>query len=460
MDANSKNNAAENVAAPAANDNQESSASAPPKEGRLTGEAKLKLVSDAIDKLDAEPTPEEKEEFERTKTELRDLAEKHDEVGWKLGRKAREVLKRHDLGKFGYSSPRDFFTREVSRVEYSTILKYVAVAEKYTEEEVLRDGMMKLYLRITHHGVVNGEDTPMDPEKEQFQVPQEDGSVATKRFDECSKDDLESAVRYAKAQKSGRSPSQKPAPTKTEAPSTTPSDGPPLQALTTPLEGKVGEITRAIDAAAQKVATAKALGTQISGSLKQGVQGVGRVFGQHKKALIIGTIAFVVLGAAGGVVSRFIQGSFRVPAATKSIRPQPIPREPPKAIEPTREPQPAPVPVQQKQDVPKPAPVEVKKVEKPEPAPVKERAEAPKKPVSTRVPSHVQPKAPSTPIAPALLDAAEKLYLQAYTERQYDPADAKTKLERVIKWIPAGQEIRTKAERLLSEIDRQQAAPH
>ncbi len=176
----------------------------------------------------------------------------------------------------------------------------------------------------------------------------------------------------------------------------------------------------------------------VSLSLKQRVLAF---VGKHKKAIAICAAATALGPMAGGIVDWLTP-----PRSPKTAR---------RVVEPVRTeptpPAPPPVkPIETKKETP---PVTPKKApaSRPEPRRVSQ-AQPGRGPNSNPKDAGEHVAAKSVP--PSLIEMAEKLYLEAYEQRGYDPEAAAAKFERIVRLVPPGFEVHEKAKRRLEEIER------
>lgn len=118
---------------------------------------------------------------------------------YQLGWLYNYVVDRELAQQGGYKDAADFFHKEVKVVSQSTLTIHGAVARAFTATACVKYGVHALYALLAYEKVARIEADGNEPGPTLVQVPQEDGTVAPKPFEQCTVDELKRAAKHLRA---------------------------------------------------------------------------------------------------------------------------------------------------------------------------------------------------------------------------------------------------------------------
>jgi hypothetical protein len=115
---------------------------------------------------------------------IRELLEKVDEGNaWEIGAEVNEIERYRLAWGAGYRGTRDCLKQQIRNYKSRTVDRYARVAKYFSKETTVEFGVRRLDALITHQLRVYRRVTGLlDCE---IQVPQENGSLVTKKFKDC-----------------------------------------------------------------------------------------------------------------------------------------------------------------------------------------------------------------------------------------------------------------------------------
>jgi hypothetical protein len=103
----------------------------------------------------------------------------------------------------GYKNAPDFFRREVKELSTSVLALYGAVARHFSEDIAQEYGMSNLGALLSYAANARLDLPPGDPGSVSIQVPGKDGKVTVKRFADCSRAEIQAAIRRVRGHDEG-----------------------------------------------------------------------------------------------------------------------------------------------------------------------------------------------------------------------------------------------------------------
>jgi hypothetical protein len=133
--------------------------------------------------------------FEAAVEQIHALLRDEGAAQWKIGQLYNYIIDNKLAEQNGYRYAREFFAHEFNEVGRSSLVNYGAVAGAFTEVAAQTYGIAKLvklltYLKLMKQGLIEG-----DPGEFVVNILQLDGSTVSKRFADCTREDLAAAIR-------------------------------------------------------------------------------------------------------------------------------------------------------------------------------------------------------------------------------------------------------------------------
>jgi len=136
-------------------------------------------------------------ELERERLAIQELLAKGEEEHWQIGLHYNRIVNDHLIEKSGdYKSPREFFLKNFRYVPASTLRLYGLIARTFTEDVANKYGVFGLRALLTYVKSAGSRLSQGDPGNTLIAIPQKDGSTKDKRFADCSRSELQDALRH------------------------------------------------------------------------------------------------------------------------------------------------------------------------------------------------------------------------------------------------------------------------
>src|SRR5262249_38808907 len=136
-------------------------------------------------------------ELEKERLEIRHLLTKGEEEHWQIGVHYNRIVSGHLVEKSrDYKSARQFFATQFADVPQSTLSLYGTIAKTFTENVAKNYGVSRLRALLTYEKLAGSKLPEGDPGDTPIRIPQKDGSTKEKRFADCTRDELQSAIRH------------------------------------------------------------------------------------------------------------------------------------------------------------------------------------------------------------------------------------------------------------------------
>jgi hypothetical protein len=136
-------------------------------------------------------------ELERERLAIQDLLAKGEDEHWQIGLHYDRIVNEHLIENSGhYKSPREFFIKHFRDVPASTLRLYGLIAKTFTEDVSKRYGVTKLRALLTYVKSAGSKLSQGDPGNTLITIPQKDRSTKDKRFADCSRSELQDALRH------------------------------------------------------------------------------------------------------------------------------------------------------------------------------------------------------------------------------------------------------------------------
>ena len=138
-----------------------------------------------------------KRELEKERLAIRELLTKGEDEHWQIGVHYNRVVSGHLAEKTReYKSAREFFAKHFADVPQSTLSLYGTIAKTFSENVAKNYGASRLSVLLTYEKVAGSKLPKGDPGATPIRIPQEDGSMKEKRFADCTRDELQAAIRH------------------------------------------------------------------------------------------------------------------------------------------------------------------------------------------------------------------------------------------------------------------------
>ena len=150
--------------------------------------------TDAKQSSPRSPKAQATTQLDTEKTALRALVEAGDDNDWQKGVHYNAIVDGNLAVQGGFKNAHDFFASEFADVSQASLTVYGRVAERFAEPVAKQYGCTKLndlvvYLKAKQLPVPTG-----DPGATLVDVPQADGSTASKQFSDCSDKEIKTAT--------------------------------------------------------------------------------------------------------------------------------------------------------------------------------------------------------------------------------------------------------------------------
>lgn len=112
----------------------------------------------------------------------------------RMGQLYNHVVKHKLAEKAQYPNALAYFTQHFKAVARATLLAYSTVAKTFTEPVTIEFGVTRLKLLLTYKEVADIKLNDAAPGSTPIEVPDKDGVVALKQFQDCTVDELRKAI--------------------------------------------------------------------------------------------------------------------------------------------------------------------------------------------------------------------------------------------------------------------------
>jgi hypothetical protein len=141
--------------------------------------------------------------LEQVKSRIHELFAQGAAHDHQIGQLYNHVVDNKLAEKSGYKSARDYFSQHVRVLSQSTLSLYGAVAQAFTGQDCARYGTTNLGVLLTYMEAASRWMPEEGPGQVPIDIPQEDGTVLTRPFAECSVAELKLAVKHKRQPTSG-----------------------------------------------------------------------------------------------------------------------------------------------------------------------------------------------------------------------------------------------------------------
>jgi len=136
-------------------------------------------------------------ELEKERLAIRDLLTKGEDEHWQIGVHYNRIVNGHLVEKSRkFKSAREFFANHFPDVPRSTLTLYGMIAKRFTENVAKNYGVSRLRALLTYEKLTGSKLPSGDPAATPIRIPQKDGSTKEKRFADCTRDELQAAIRH------------------------------------------------------------------------------------------------------------------------------------------------------------------------------------------------------------------------------------------------------------------------
>ena len=139
--------------------------------------------------------------LEHARERLRFLLAGGERNAWEIGNLLNRIEKSGLVQKAGYKRARTWLEANVpeAKDKVSSLYRYAHVAIRYSQTDVDEWGVAKLYCLMIHDGETRDLLRRGDPAEREVQLVQADGSIAVKKFRDCTCRELRLSQRYKTA---------------------------------------------------------------------------------------------------------------------------------------------------------------------------------------------------------------------------------------------------------------------
>ncbi len=141
--------------------------------------------------------------LEQVKGRILELCSQGEANSHQIGQLYNHVVDNELAEKSGYTSARDYFSQHIRVLAQSTLSLYGAVAHAFTAQDCVRYGTTNLSVLLSYTEAASLSLPKEGPGLVPVEIPQEDGTVTTKPFAECSVSELKLAVKHKRQPASG-----------------------------------------------------------------------------------------------------------------------------------------------------------------------------------------------------------------------------------------------------------------
>ena len=141
--------------------------------------------------------------LESERQALRELVDQEEGVEYQIGLHFNAIVDGRLWKQGRYKNAPDFFKREVKEVSPSVLALYGAVARHFTEDVAQEYGMSNLGALLSYAANARLDLPAGDPGNVSIQVPRKDGKVTAKRFADCSRAEIQAAIRHVRGHDEG-----------------------------------------------------------------------------------------------------------------------------------------------------------------------------------------------------------------------------------------------------------------
>jgi hypothetical protein len=136
-------------------------------------------------------------ELEKERLAIQDLLTKGEDEHWQIGVHYNRIVNGHLVEKSReYKSSREFFAKQFGDVPQSTLSLYGAIARRFAEVVAKKYGVFRLRALLTYEKLTGSKLPEGDPAATPIRIPQKDGSTKEKPFADCTRDELQAAIRH------------------------------------------------------------------------------------------------------------------------------------------------------------------------------------------------------------------------------------------------------------------------
>lgn len=146
---------------------------------------------------DAEISAESRSVLESEKRAILKLADQGEDAHWQIGVHYNRIVDDELAEKAGFRDAHSFFASEIKKLSQAMLSLDGRVAKAFPQQSALKYGVSNLG-HLLAYGSLSQATIPTDPGDFEVQIPQEDGSVAPKKFADCSRSELQQAVAHLK----------------------------------------------------------------------------------------------------------------------------------------------------------------------------------------------------------------------------------------------------------------------